>query len=194
MATITLFAILPILYLTAIFSALILVIINQKVNNKNLKDILGDIEWEIIFFFIALYIVIGCLLEAGFKDFFIGIPFQTLNIFSLALMILLLISIISGFVANTPTALIFIPIIDLLIESYGFSPIPLLFGFIIGINIGGNIIPQGAACDLMTLKIAQDRGVQNLNYKRLFKMGFIFAVFHIFLSIMYLFILILFFG
>jgi len=133
--TIVLFAILPLLYLTAAFSAFILVLINKKFTNKKTSEFFKDIEWEIIFFFIALYVVIGCLLEAGFEDLFRGIPFQVLNPFIVSLVILIIVSLISGFVANTPTALIFIPIVGLLIEGFNFPSIPLFFAFIIGINI-----------------------------------------------------------
>jgi Na+/H+ antiporter NhaD/arsenite permease-like protein len=189
--TIVLFVILPLLYLTALISAMILVLVNHRYTNKQMRDVFRDIEWEIIFFFISLYIVIGCLLEAGFRDIFTQIAFQQFNPLFLGLIILIVISLISGFVANTPTALIFIPIIDTLILTFGFSPIPLLFAFIIGINLGGNIIPQGAACDVMTLKIAEDSGVENLNYKRLFKVGALFALIHIAFSILYVYLLII---
>jgi len=192
--TIALFAILPLLYLTAAFSAIFLVLANKKYTKKGMSDLLRDVEWEIIFFFIALYVVIGCLLEAGFKELFDGIPFEEYDVFIVALIILIAVSLISGFVANTPTALIFIPIIDLLIYDHGFPPIPLLFAFIIGINLGGNLIPQGAACDMMTLKISQKNNVENLNFKRLLKTGSFFAFIHIILSIGYLYILVLIFG
>ncbi|TFG01226.1 MAG: hypothetical protein EU542_07325 [Promethearchaeota archaeon] len=192
--TIALFAILPLLYLTAAFSSIFLVLVNKKYTKKKMTDLLRDIEWEIIFFFISLYVVIGCLLEAGFKDLFEGIPFERFNPFILALIILIAVSLISGFVANTPTALIFIPIIELLIMDHGFAPIPLLFALIIGVNLGGNIIPQGAACDMMTLKIAQKNDVENLNFKILLKYGAMFAFIHIILSIGYLFILVFIFG
>ena len=192
--TITLFAILPLLYLTAAFSAFILVLINKKFSGKKTSEFFKDIEWEIIFFFISLYVVIGCLLEAGFEELFTGIPFQMLNPFFVSLFILIIVSLISGFVANTPTALIFIPIVGLLIEGFNFPSIPLFFSFIIGINIGGNLIPQGAACDMITLKIAQNNNVENLNYKRLFKVGAAFAVIHIIFSIGFLSLLTLFYG
>jgi len=192
--TIVLFVILPLLYLTAAISAMILVLINRKYTKKQMKELLRDIEWEIIFFFIALYVVIGCLLEAGFKEIFEGIAFEKMNTIVVVIFVLLIVSFISGVVANTPTALVFIPIIDTLIVTFGFPAIPLLFAFIIGINLGGNIIPQGAACDIMTLKIAEEAGVENLNYKRLFKMGFLFAMIHIVVAMGYLFILVLIFG
>ncbi|MFW9987953.1 MAG: SLC13 family permease [Candidatus Odinarchaeota archaeon] len=197
--TIILFALLPFLYLTAAISALILVLVNKSYTKKPMSELLRDIEWEIIFFFISLYIVIGCMLEAGFQDIFSAIPFHTLNPFLVSLLLLIIISFISGVVANTPTALIFIPIVNLLITpitdgGFGFSSVPLLFAFIIGINLGGNFIPQGAACDMMTLKIARDSGVENLNYKRLFKMGAIFALIHLGFAILFLIILTPFFG
>ncbi|MFX0017774.1 MAG: SLC13 family permease [Promethearchaeota archaeon] len=190
--TIILFAILPLLYLTAALSAFILILINKKYTKKKTSDLLKDVEWEIIFFFISLYVVIGCLTAAGFEELFKGIPFGVLNPFMLSLVILIIVSFISGFVANTPTALIFIPIIEFLQGS--FPSIPLLYSFIIGINLGGNLIPQGAACDMMTLKIAQKFDVENMNFKRLLKVGATFAIIHIILSIGYLFLLSLFFG
>jgi len=191
--TIVLFAVLPLLYLTAAVSALILVLINRKFTKKEMSGLLKDIEWEIIFFFIALYVVVGCLIEAGFRDLIMMFPFTKFDVFLLCLIILIVVSVLSGLVANTPTALIFIPIIETLI-LLGFPPIPLLFALIIGVNLGGNFLPQGAACDMMTLKIAQDSGVENFSFKRLFKTGAVFALIHLAVAILYLFILVLIFG
>jgi Na+/H+ antiporter NhaD/arsenite permease-like protein len=197
--TIILFGILPLLYLTAVISALILVLTNRSYTKKPMSELLKDIEWEILFFFISLYVVVGCLIEAGFGELFEMIPFEVLNPFVLAFLILIIISFISGVVANTPTALVFIPIIGLLIEpvsngGFGFSSVPLLFSLVIGINLGGNFLPSGAACDMMTLKIARDSGVENFSYKRLLKMGAIFALIHIGIAILYLSILVPIFG
>jgi len=192
--TIILFAVLPALYLSAAFSALMIVIINKRFMKKDLKELLKGVEWEIIFFFISLYVVVGSLLESGFKDLFINIPFQDLSPFMVSFIVLILVSLVSGFVANTPTALIFIPIIGLLINDFYFPSVPLYYSFIIAINIGGNLIPQGAACDMMTLKIAQKNAVDNLNFKRLLKVGATFAIIHIVLSVGYLFLLSLFNG
>ena len=192
--TIILFVALPLLYLTAIVSALILVLVNRSHTKKAMSELLKDIEWEIIFFFISLYVVIECLLQAGFGEIFEMIDFENFNPFILSFLFLIIISFVSGVVANTPTALIFIQIIGVLITSFNFSPIPLIFALIIGINLGGNLVPQGAACDVMTLKIARDSGVENLNYKRLLKMGALFAFFHMSVSIIALLIIVPLFG
>jgi Na+/H+ antiporter NhaD/arsenite permease-like protein len=157
-----------------------------------MSELLRDIEWEIIFFFISLYVVIACMLEAGFQELFTAIPFGSFDPFLVSFLLLIIISVISGLVANTPTALIFIPIVQTLTVDLG--PVPLFFVFIIGINLGGNFIPQGAACDMMTLKIARDSGVENMSYKRLLKMGGIFAFVHLGIAILYLLILVPIFG
>ncbi len=191
--TVILFGILPLLFLTAMIATLILVLVNRGYTGKAMSDLLKDVEWEILFFFISLYVVVGCLIEAGFGEIFEMIAFEALNPFVLSFIILIIISFISGVVANTPTALIFIPIITTLIDpelGFGFSSVPLFFSLIIGINLGGNFLPSGAACDMMTLKIARDSGVENFNYKRLLKTGALFASIHIGISLLYLLILV----
>jgi hypothetical protein len=44
--------------------------------------------------------------------------------------------------------------------------------------MAGNFLPQGSACDLLTLTLAKKYKVVNLNYKRLLKNGALFATIH----------------
>ena len=67
---------------------------------------------------------------------------------------------------------------------------PLLVAFILGVNLGGNFLPQGSACDMMTLDLAQKHGVSDLSYRKLAKVGGLFALLHILIGIVYLAILI----
>ena len=190
LVTITLFVVLPLLYLTATLSAVILVLFNRKYTKKPMGQILVQEKLSVIFFFISMYVVINCMLQAGFRDIIGLIPFEAFGPIFTVFIILILVSLLSGFIANTPIALIFLPIIEVLIEEFTFPAIPLLFAFIVAINIGGNILPSGAAADMMTLKVAKDSGVENLGFKRLLKTGAIFALIHIGISCLYLLILI----
>jgi len=192
LVTIVLFVILPLLYLTAVISAVLLVLVNRKNTKKPMGKILKEVEWEIIFFFISMYVVINCMLQAGFRDIIGLIPFESFGPILTIFIILILVSLLSGFIANTPITLIFLPIIDVLIEEFFFPATPLLFAFIVAVNIGGNILPSGAAADMMTLKVAKDNSVENLDYKRLLKTGAVFAFIHIVSAMGFLFILILF--
>lgn len=108
------------------------------------------------------------------------------NEFVLAIVILLTTSVLSGFLDNTPVTVIFIPILSILLNLPEFHRGPLMVAFILGINLGGNFLPQGSAADLMTLQISQDYKVEDLNYKRLFKVGGLFSILHVVLGIGYL--------
>ncbi len=107
------------------------------------------------------------------------------NLFLLSLLILILTSILSAFLDNVPVTVLFIPIIHVLIGT-GFSSVPLLIAFILGINLGGNFLPQGSAADMMTLDLSTKYCVEGLNYKKLLKVGGLFALLHIFLGVVYL--------
>jgi hypothetical protein len=49
--------------------------------------------------------------------------------------------------------------------------------------MAGNFLPQGSACDMLTLTLAKKYKVVNLDYRRLLKNGALFALIH-FLIIM----------
>jgi len=188
------FVIIPEIYVVALIAAMIMVLVNNKRGERPLKEILKEINWEIIFFFIALFVVIGCLQIVGIFDLFQLGALQNFNIYIVSLIILWSVSFLSGILANTPTMLLFLPIIDSLIGDYNFSPVPLIFALLIGVNLGGNILPQGAMCDVFTLKMAQENKVENFTFKRLLKNGAIFAGIHILISSIFLIFLCLFYG
>jgi len=101
-------------------------------------------------------------------------------------------SILSGLLDNLPVTILFLPILQVLMDA-GFSVTPILVAFILGINLGGNILPQGSAADMMTLELSAKYCVDEMNYKRLLKTGGIFAIYHIILGVSYLAIIIFFF-
>ena len=110
--------------------------------------------------------------------------------YALYLILLITISLMSAFIANTPTTLIFIPIIEALINA-GFSPVVLFIIFIFGIHLGGNLVPQGAVAHITTLNIAERSGVSNLNYKRLLKIGFPLTIIQLLIILGFVYILVL---
>ncbi len=180
------FVIIPEIYIVALIAAMIMVLVNNKRGERPLKEILKEINWEIIFFFIALFVVVGCLQIVGIFDLFQLGALQNFDEYVVCLIILLSVSFLSGILANTPTMLLFLPIIDSLIGDYGFSRVPLIFALLVGVNLGGNILPQGAMCDVFTLKMAQENKVENFTFKRLLKNGAIFAGIHILISSFFL--------
>jgi hypothetical protein len=51
--------------------------------------------------------------------------------------------------------------------------------------MAGNFLPQGSACDLLTLSLAKKYKVANLNYRRLLKNGAFFAMTHLLFTLGY---------
>lgn len=185
--------IIPSIVLVGVIGVLIFIFINprEKESGKkrpNFSYYLAKADLKLVYFFICLFILVFCMEINGtlgiLEEIIMKIPMD--NIFIIAIFILIITSILSGFLDNAPVTIIFIPIMWVLIGSAGLHPTPLLVAFILGINLGGNFLPQGSACDMMTLELAKKNGVEDVNYKRLLKVGGLFALLHIILGIMYL--------
>jgi len=104
--------------------------------------------------------------------------------------ILVITSLLSGILDNAPVTIIFLPIIDILFKTGLFDFLPLFIAFVLGINLGGNFLPQGSAADMMTLELSEKYCVEDLTYKKLAKVGGLFALIHVILGIIYLAIIV----
>jgi len=163
--------------LVAIISAAILLLIHSK--NSNFSDLKNDIEWRIIITFAILFILSNSLSRYGFSELISTglVDLVNNNIYLAVLITLCLSSFFSAFLAGTPVTIILLPIFSAFIGE-GFFPNPIIIAFIGGVNMAGNFLPQGSACDLLTLSLAKKYKVVNLNYKRLLKNGSVFAMIH----------------
>jgi len=163
--------------LVALVSAAILLLIHSK--KTNFSDLKNDITWKIIIIFAILFILSNSLSLFGFSELISTglVNVVNDNIFLAVLITLGLSTVLSAFLAGTPVTIILLPIFSALIGK-GFFPNPIIIAFIGGVNMAGNFLPQGSACDLLTLSLAKKSGVVNLDYKRLLKTGSLFASLH----------------
>ena len=191
--------VIPDILFVGLLGMLIFVFINPRRGEAGKKkpDIsyyFTKVDFKLPFFFISLFVLIFCFDKVGLigiiSDFVVTIAPN--NIFLLSVIVLILTSVLSGFLDNIPVTVLFIPIINVLIDplGLGFSQIPLLIAFILGINLGGNFLPQGSAADMMTLELSKKYCVDEMNYRKLLKIGGLFALLHIILGILYLGIII----
>jgi len=191
--------IIPNIVFVGLLGMILFVFINPRISESGKKkpDIsyyLTKVDFKLVFFFISLFILVFSFEKAGIIQLLENLVLNIApsNLFLLSLMILLSTSFLSGLVDNVPITVLFIPIIQVLTGT-GFSSTPLLIAFVLGINLGGNILPQGSAADMMTLELSKKYCADDLNYKRLLKVGGIFALYHITLGIGYLAFIIFFF-
>jgi len=164
--------------IVAIISAAILLIIHSK--NITFSDLKNEISWRIIIIFAILFILANSLSYFGFSEFISTnlVSLSDNNIYFAVMITLGISTLLSAFLAGTPVTIMLLPIISSLIVEGSFFPNPIIIAFISGVNMAGNFLPQGSACDLLTLSLAKKYKVVNLDYKRLLKNGSIFATIH----------------
>ncbi|MFW9818271.1 MAG: SLC13 family permease [Candidatus Thorarchaeota archaeon] len=170
--------------LIAILAASFLLIIHSK--RTNFSDLKNEISWRIIIVFAILFILSNSLAQFGFSDLISTglVEFSNNNIYIAVLITLGISSLLSAFLAGTPVTIILLPIFALLSEQWVF-PNPIIIAFISGVNMAGNFLPQGSACDILTLSMAKKYKVSNLNYRRLLKNGAFFASMHLLFTLGY---------
>lgn len=183
----------PTLYLASLISALMFIFINPVEDSHGKKrpsisHFFKRVDYKLIYFFICLFILVKLMDIAGslviIEQLVMSVSQD--NLFILCVVVLLISSLLSGFMDNAPVTVIFIPIVILLLSDIGYDYPPLIFAFVLGVNCGGNFLPQGSACDMMTLEIAKQNCVYDLSYKKLMKVGASFALLHIAIGIVYL--------
>lgn len=184
------FVFFPDAYLPASIAAVTFCLLNRA----EFVEMLKEIDWKVISFFIAIFLIIGTM-EFNHTFDYIGQLIGAIlseNILVAAITVLLLISVLSGFLAQIPTAIVFITLMQ---KIYGANiPNLIIMAIILGINIGSNFLPQGAACDLITLNLAEKNKVEGYNYKTLLKNGSVMTLLHICNSILYMTLFYLFVG
>jgi Na+/H+ antiporter NhaD/arsenite permease-like protein len=188
--------VIPDILFVGLLGMLLFVFINplKSESGKRKPDIsyyFTKVDFKLPFFFISLFVLIFCFEKVGLIEIIENfvVDLAPNNLFLLSILILVITSALSGFLDNVPVTVLFIPVIGAL-ELSGFSRTPLLIAFILGINLGGNFLPQGSAADMMTLDLSTKYCVEGMNYRKLLKIGGLFALLHIGIGIGYLAILI----
>lgn len=174
----------PLFIFGFLFGAILVLLTRQKMIN-----VLKGVEWNIVIFYTSMFILFGSLDELGFTKMLgelIG-GFVGTNIVLASLLLLLLSSAVSGPLINLPVILLFLPIIKFL-TTLGMPVTPLAVAVILGTNLGGNILPQTSPSDMLSLKLANNFNIQNINYLRLLKLNTLTSLFHLGISFIYVWI------
>lgn len=143
------------------YAGLVGALLALLLNGKRVADIWQSIDWEVLMFFITLFIIIGSLEKTGV----ITLISQAISNFSkgsaiLTKGILLWTSgILSGFIDNVPFAASMVPVVKTLGTGAGVSlmSMGLIVGF--GTDVGGNFTPIGASANVVGLSILAKAGV-----------------------------------
>jgi len=130
--------------------------IGNSKREPSLSTYLHRIDAKLIYFFVILFLIVH-FMEVAELTIILENLIENLtqqNTFLLAIGILIITSILSGLMDDAPITILFLPIIADIIATNQYISNPIFMAFTLGINLGGNFLPQGAACDMMTLELA----------------------------------------
>lgn len=169
----------------ALSGAVILLLIS----GIDVEDILLEIEWPTIFFFISLFVIVGTLVHVGVIDYvaqFI-VSYTKGHLLLTALVILWASAILSAFLDNIPFVATMIPLIQSLGAMSGMDIGPLWWALSLGACLGGNGTLIGASANVVTAGILEKEG-HKITFKSFMKIGFPMMIISMIISTIYLWI------
>ena len=174
----------------AMFGATILMLLTGV---KEIEEVLKDIEWGTIFFFIGLFILVGGLVETGAikvaAEYIMGLTNG--NIANTSVLIIWVSGIFSAFVDNIPYVATMIPLVQDMGESLGSQAIvPVWWSLALGACLGGNGTLVGASANVVSAGLAGKSGYK-ITFMQFTKYGFGFMILTLIISTLYVLLVIL---
>ena len=150
---------------------------------------LEKVEWEVIFFFLGLFVITGAMEHVGImKDIAnLLVRISSGSMVVLTSVIVWVSGIISGFVDNIPFAATMIPVIKgLPVINPQFTNItPLWYALSLGVCLGGNLTPVGASANVVGLTLLKKYKEREISFGNFLKYGLIAVIISLAISNLY---------
>ncbi|MFQ5862941.1 MAG: SLC13 family permease [Candidatus Brocadiales bacterium] len=153
-------------FITLIGASLALVLVRP-----DMKEILADVEWDIILFYGTLFVCVGGLEKAGVLHFVAlqAIAFIQENIIVAVLVVAWSGAVMAMIVENSVLTLALIPIF-LHLKHSGINITPLWWALAMGVSFGGNATPIGAAPNIIVMFLSR-KTKRPITFGRWMKVG-----------------------
>lgn len=151
------------------------------------EEILFEVEWTTIFFFMGLFILVGSLVEVGVIDNLAKKMLELTkgNLFVTTLTILWVSAIASAFLDNIPFVATMIPLIKAMTASGQLDANPLWWALALGACLGGNGTIIGASANVIVTGIMAREG-RPVSFMSFMRIGFPMMIVSIIISTIYL--------
>jgi len=151
------------------------------------EDVFLEIEWTTIFFFAALFILVGALEEVGVIEVMAVklIELTNGNLFLTTMVILWVSAIASSFLDNIPFVATMIPLIKSMEAMGTIDSTPLWWALALGACLGGNGTLVGASANLIVVGLLEKKG-RKLAFVEYMKIGFPLMLVSVAISSVYL--------
>ena len=150
---------------------------HEKKSKDEVKKMVKDLDWETIFFLIAIFVVVGAVSETGLlTDFSNWLTEITGGNKLIGFILILAFSvIISGFIDNVPYIIIMLPVAGALAENLGIAKELYMFALLLGSCLGGNLTPFGASANIVAMGILKKNG-HSISFGKFLKISAPFTV------------------
>ena len=167
----------------AVFGASFLILISRLEPD----EILSEIEWQTIFFFGGLFILVGALEKIGFINILAEnmLSITNGNIATTTLLVLWMSSILSSFLDNIPYVATMIPLVKTMSEISSGNFVPVWWALSIGACLGGNGTIIGASANVVARGALERRGF-TISFFDFMKISFPLMILSIIISTVYL--------
>lgn len=177
----------------ALFGAALLMLLDNmgkepEKQSHNVHTTFGHVEWETIFFFVGLFIVVygvetAGVLEAMAKEF---LAMTKGDMFLTGMLIIWVSAVASAVVDNIPFVATMIPLIKAMAPGMGGDQavMPLWWCLSLGACLGGNGSLVGASANLIVASFAERAG-QRIAFMKFLKLGFPLMIMTIVLASIY---------
>lgn len=156
---------------------------------KNVHDFFNEIEWETIFFFIGLFIIVGGLVELGIikvlAKWLFTITKGDIKVTSISM--IWFSGIFSSFVDNIPYVATMIPLIQDIATNVGNEAVlPLWWSLSLGACLGGNGTLIGASANVVSAGLSAKSG-HKISFIEFTKYGILITFFSLLASTLYIY-------
>lgn len=150
------------------------------------KQVIHEVEWSTIFFFVALFLIVGGFAEAGGIEYLANLMLKITggNQKITTMVILWASGFFSAIVDNIPFTATMVPMIQTLKTSM--DVYPLWWALSLGACLGGNATIIGAAANVIVIEAANARGYK-ISFWKFMKYGIIITVISLIISSIYLY-------
>ncbi|WP_276931310.1 SLC13 family permease [Dubosiella newyorkensis] len=147
-------------HLTVAFIGVFIALLTLVCAGSQAKDLLKQVDYKALLFFVGLFVVVGGLEETGVLEIVAEwiANWSNGNIYLMVLVILWVSAVASAVVDNIPFAATMIPIIRMLAQSQSVPLTTLAWTLSMGTDVGGSATPIGASANVVGTAVAMKAG------------------------------------
>ncbi|MFC2105849.1 SLC13 family permease [Candidatus Bipolaricaulota bacterium] len=125
----------------------------------NIREALKEVHWDVLLFFIGLFVIVGGLEAAGALDIVASAisGLTTHGVVLASLVVLWSSALMSAVVDNVPFTIAMLPVLAGL-QAQGVPVGPLWWALALGVGFGGNATPVGATANVIAISASEKAG------------------------------------